>query len=97
MRLTGQAGPRECCCAFALAQYQRDNGRYPETARRARAKVPRAGPARSLLRPHALPSDGKRLLLYSVGENGQDDGGRGHDDDPKGDDIVVRMPSLPPK
>ena len=31
-------------------------------------------------------------LLYSVGINGKDDDGRGHLDDPVGDDLVVRMP-----
>ena len=31
-------------------------------------------------------------LLYSVGVNGIDDGGRWHDDHPKGDDLRVRMP-----
>jgi hypothetical protein len=31
-------------------------------------------------------------LLYSVGPNGKDDGGRGPDDDPSGDDLVIRMP-----
>ena len=31
-------------------------------------------------------------LLYSVGPNGKDDGGRGPEDQPQGDDIVVRMP-----
>ena len=34
-------------------------------------------------------------LLYSVGLNGKDDGGRWYDDDPPGDDPNVKMP-LPP-
>jgi hypothetical protein len=33
-------------------------------------------------------------LLYSVGVNGKDDGGRTFDDAPPGDDLVVRMPKL---
>jgi hypothetical protein len=37
------------------------------------------------------PSE-KGYLLYSVGVNGQDDQGRSYDDDPPGDDLVVRMP-----
>jgi hypothetical protein len=36
-------------------------------------------------------------LLYSVGENGKDDGGRWFNDDPRGDDPRVRMPVPPPK
>ena len=31
-------------------------------------------------------------MLYSVGPNGKDDGGRGLDDDPSGDDLAIRMP-----
>ena len=34
----------------------------------------------------------KGYLLYSVGVNGLDDGGRSYGDDPPGDDLVVRMP-----
>ncbi len=33
-------------------------------------------------------------VLYSVGANGRDDGGRSADEDPPGDDISVRMPAL---
>lgn len=79
--------------AFALAWYQRDHGRYPE---KLDALAPKYLPQ--------IPQDvfaGKSLvyrptkkgyLLYSVGVNGKDDGGRGYDDDPPGDDLVVRMP-----
>jgi hypothetical protein len=79
--------------AFALAAYKADNGKYP-------AKL-------DALAPKYLPSvpndlfNGKALiyrpadngyLLYSVGINGKDDGGRGYGDDPPGDDLVVRLP-----
>ena len=79
--------------AFALAAYHRDHGDYP-------AKL-------GDLAPKYLPSvpddvfSGKPLiyrpaekgyLFYSVGTNGVDDGGRSADDDPKGDDLPVRMP-----
>ena len=37
------------------------------------------------------PSD-NGYLLYSVGVNGKDDGGRTYDDNPPGDDPAVRMP-----
>ena len=33
-----------------------------------------------------------RYVLYSVGFNGKDDGGRWYNDDPPGDDPSVRMP-----
>ncbi len=82
--------------AFALAAYRRDHGRYP---RRLEALAPtylRQVP-RDLFSGKPLiyhPSE-KGYLLYSVGVNGEDDQGRSEDDDPPGDDLVVRMP-LPP-
>jgi hypothetical protein len=41
----------------------------------------------------------KGYLLYSVGLNGKDEGGRSYGDDPPGDDLSVRMPlpELKPK
>jgi hypothetical protein len=38
---------------------------------------------------HSFPSG---YTLYSVGVNGKDDGGQGYNDNPRGDDIVIRMP-----
>jgi hypothetical protein len=79
--------------AFALAAYQRDNGRYP-------AKLEDLAPKYLV----AVPDDlfmGKALvyrpaasgyLLYSVGINGEDEGGRTCDDKPAGDDLRVKMP-----
>jgi hypothetical protein len=79
--------------AFALAAYQRDQGRYP-------AKLADLSPKYLA----AIPNDiftGKDLiyrpeekgyLLYSVGRNGKDEGGRTFEDDPAGDDESVRMP-----
>src|SRR5439155_5864966 len=79
--------------AFALAGYQRDHGRYP-------AKLDALAPKYLAKIPVDLFS-GKPLiyrpskdgyLLYSVGVNGRDDHGRGIEDDPRGDDLSVRMP-----
>ncbi len=82
--------------ALALEAYRRENGTYPE---KLAALAPKFIPA--------VPGDvfsgegliyrreGKGYLLYSIGPDGKNDGGRGRDDDPPGDDIVVRMP--PPK
>ena len=36
-------------------------------------------------------------LLYSVGINGKDEDGRWTDDEPKGDDLRVRMPVVEPR
>ncbi len=79
--------------AFALEAYRREQGGYPKTLD---ALAPRYLPA--------VPRDqfsGKELiyrpaaagyLLYSVGVNGKDEGGRGYEDQPPGDDLSVRMP-----
>jgi hypothetical protein len=82
--------------AFALAAYQREHGRYParldDLAPRYLAAVPDdlfAG------RPLVYRLSDKGYLFYSVGVNGVDEKGRGYDDDPRGDDLAVRMP-LPP-
>jgi hypothetical protein len=88
--------------AFALAWYHADHDRYPkelaELSPNYLAEVPQdifSGKP-LIYRP---TKDG--YLLYSVGPNGQDDGGRSYDDEgePRGDDIVVRMPlpALPKK
>jgi hypothetical protein len=79
--------------AFALAAHHRDHGRYParldELAPRYLAAVPD-----DLFSGKSLvyrPAE-KGYLLYSVGVNGEDEGGRSRDDDPPGDDLSVRMP-----
>jgi hypothetical protein len=79
--------------AFALAGYHREHGRYP-------AKLDDLAPKYLPAVPNDLFS-GKALvyrpmekgyLFYSVGVNGKDEQGRSFDDDPPGDDLVVRMP-----
>jgi len=84
--------------AFALAGYHGEHGCYPV--------------ALDALAPKYLnqvPDDlfsGKALiycplengyLLYSIGVNGKDDGGRGREETPSGDDLAVRMPLPKPK
>jgi tetratricopeptide (TPR) repeat protein len=79
--------------AFALAAYRHDHGKYPNEL--------------ADLMPKYLPQipedlfSGKGLiyrpaengyLLYSVGPNGKDDGGRARDDEPPGDDLSIRIP-----
>jgi hypothetical protein len=84
--------------AFALAAYRYDCGRYPakldELAPKYMVKVPDdlfSGEA--LI--YKLEDDG--YLLYSVGVDGIDEDGRGHDDQPPGDDLSVRMPVPAPQ
>jgi hypothetical protein len=79
--------------AFALAAYRCDHKTYPKTldalAPKYLAKVPD-----DLFTGKPLiyrPSE-NGYLLYSLGPDGKDDEGRGNDDDPKGDDIAIRIP-----
>jgi hypothetical protein len=79
--------------AFALAAYRVDHGNYPEQL---------AGLSPGYL--EKIPADrftGKPLIyrpqpdgyvFYSFGVNERDDEGRTAEDEPPGDDIVVRMP-----
>jgi len=79
--------------AFALAAYRADAGRYParldDLAPKYLAKVPAdvfSG------KPLIYRPTENGYLLYSVGVNGVDEDGRWTDDEPKGDDLRVRMP-----
>ena len=83
--------------AFALAAYHADNGSYPD-------KLADLMPKYVAEMPKDIFSDsdlhykqqGDGYLLYSVGVNGRDDGGRGIEDCKEGedwDDLVVRMPA----
>lgn len=80
--------------AFALAWYQRENGRYPDRLDALALEYLPAAPkdrfsgGDPVYRPNA-----SGYLLYSVGVNGKDDGGRGYDSQPPGDDLVVRVPA----
>jgi hypothetical protein len=79
--------------AFALAAYHSDHGRYPakldELVPKYLEKIPDdLFSGKALI--YRVEDDG--YLLYSVGPNGVDDDGRGYDDQPRGDDISIRMP-----
>jgi hypothetical protein len=79
--------------AFALAAYRGEHGRYPPTLADLEPTYI------TTVRDDLFSGEGmiyrpdqKGYLLYSIGENEADDGGRGSADTPAGDDIVVRMP-----
>ncbi len=85
--------------AFALAGYRADHGRYPEKlAELAPLYIDRLPLDPFTAGPLHYKSTPNGFLLYSVGENEIDDGGRNDYSDPnKGfDDIVVRVPYQPP-
>jgi hypothetical protein len=84
---------RNLYVAFALAGYHRDHGRYPATLDDL-APIYLAAIPQDLFSGKALvycPSE-KGYLLYSVGVNGIDEGGRWYEAEPPGDDPSVRMP-----
>ena len=93
-----QQASRNVHVAFALAAYRSEHGRYP-------AKLDELAPKYIEAIPDDLYSgkpliyrlEGKGYLLYSVGPDGKDDGGRGSEDEPRGDDIAIRMPVPEPK
>jgi hypothetical protein len=84
--------------AFTLAAYYADHRRYPETlAELAPKYIDKIPDDLFSGQPLIYRLEGDGYLLYSVGVNGIDDGGQGYDDDPKGDDLVIRMPVPEPK
>ncbi len=80
--------------AFALAAYRADHGKYPaqlaDLAPKYLDKIPNDY---FTDKPLVYKPNATGYLLYSVGENGRDDGGATFSDEPSGDDLVVRMPS----
>ncbi len=82
--------------AFALAAYRCDNGSYPKNLEALMPKYMDKIPNDLFSgKPLVYKPDEKGYLLYSVGVNGSDDGGRDQWDTPPADDLRVRMP--PPK
>jgi len=77
---------------FALAAYHADHGTYPDglnaLAPKYLSKVPNDLYTEQ---PLHYRRQGAGFLLYSVGANGVDDGGRTFDSQPQGDDIVLRI------
>jgi len=84
---------RNLFVAFALAAYQRDEGRYPAKLADLAPKYLAAVPGDVFSGKELIyKPQGNGYLFYSIGANGKDDGGRWVDDDPPGDDPGVRMP-----
>ena len=79
--------------ALALAAYKADAEKYPARLAELEPKYVKA------VRPDVFSGKGliykpkgEGYILYGVGENGEDDGGRSRDDTPPGDDLVIRVP-----
>jgi hypothetical protein len=79
--------------AFALAAYRLDNQRYPAKLDGLAPKYLAAVPLDVFTgKPLTYHPKDNGYLFYSFGENGKDDDGRWHTDEPAGDDPGVRMP-----
>jgi hypothetical protein len=84
--------------AFALAAHRAEHGRYPkELDALAPAYLARVPPDLFSGKPLIYRPGEGGYLLYSVGPNGKDEGGRGPKDEPPGDDLAVRMPPTEPR
>jgi hypothetical protein len=84
--------------AFALEAFRKTTGGYPKRLDELTVRYIRSVPDDLFTgKPLVYKLEGKGYRLYSVGPNGTDDGGRSFDDDPPGDDLVVRMPIPTPK
>ena len=85
--------------AFALAAYRAEHGEYPvDLAALAPSYLPAVPDDTFAAGPFHYRRDGEGYLLYSVGPNSKDNGGRSHSDDPKrydpdADDIAIRVPA----
>jgi len=83
--------------AFALAAFRADQGKYPPRLDELVPKyLPKIPPDVFSGKPLIYRPSETGYLLYSVGVNGIDEDGRSTDDDPKGDDLRVRMPVTEP-
>ena len=79
--------------AFALAEHHADTGKYPVALADLKPKYVTAVPEDLFTgKPLKYTKTDSGYLLYSVGVNGKDDGGKFYADTPPGDDLGVRMP-----
>lgn len=84
--------------AFALARYRLEHKAYPAELQALSPKyIDRIPEDLFSGKPLIYRPEKDECLLYSVGLNGSDDGGRSEGDVPKGDDLVVRMPRKSPR
>ena len=79
---------------LALADYRADNRRFPLRLDELAPKyVKQAAIDPMWGEPFTYKQTDGGYLLYSVGQNGKDDGGRTADDDHGSDDLVIRVPA----
>ncbi|MCH7988179.1 MAG: hypothetical protein IID46_03395, partial [Planctomycetes bacterium] len=76
--------------AYALAGYRAKYGSYPQKlSQLAPRYIPKVPTDLFSGRSFRYEADLEDFLLYSVGPNGKDDGGRNNYSEPSGDDLVI--------
>jgi hypothetical protein len=84
--------------AYALADWKARHDSYPEKLGELVPDLVSKPPTDAFTgKPLTYRREGDGFILYSVGVNDKDDNGQSHYDDPKGDDLVVRLPLPEPK
>ena len=84
--------------AFALAAFRRDHARYPAMLNDLSPNYLKDVPADLFTgKPLIYRPEPNGYLLYSVGLNGKDDGGRVENRDTRDDDIAIVVPAVRPK
>ncbi len=79
--------------AFALASWKDRHDTYPEKLDELVPDFISKPPVDAFTgMPLTYRREGDGFVLYSVGVNEEDDNGQSYDDDPRGDDLVVRLP-----
>lgn len=79
--------------AFALADWKAQHDSYPEKLDQLVPDFVSKSPTDAFTgKPLPYRREGDGFILYSVGVNEEDDNGQSYDDNPKGDDLVVRLP-----
>jgi hypothetical protein len=82
--------------AFSVAAYGADHGTYPDSLSALVPKYANRVPSDPFTeQPLHYRREGAGFVLYSVGQNGVDDGGRTVDSQPPGDDLAVKISGGP--
>jgi hypothetical protein len=84
--------------AFALADWKAQHDSYPETLNDLVPDFVSKPPIDAFSeKPLTYRRDGDGFIFYSVGVNEVDEHGRSYDDEPRGDDLFIRLPLPEPK
>lgn len=84
--------------AFALADWNAQHDNYPETLNQLVPDFVSKPPIDAFNeKPLTYRRERDGFIFYSVGVNEIDDNGQSYDDEPRGDDLVIRLPLPEPK